>query len=88
VLHLRRYDFPLDQGKRHAIRYTSKRTTPKTQPTTKHAFGAHTLEIFWLQQDEDLHEFILSLQQMKNNINKIHVNQMVQTGIRKFFNCS
>jgi len=36
VLHLRRYDFPLDQGKRPAIKHTSKRTTPETQPTTKH----------------------------------------------------
>jgi hypothetical protein len=45
-----------------------------------------TLETFWLQQDEDLQEFIRSLQQMKNNINKIRFNQMVQLDIRKFFN--
>jgi hypothetical protein len=42
--------------------------------------------IIWLQQDEDSQEFIRSLQQMKNKINKIHVNQMVQLDIRKFFN--
>jgi predicted transcriptional regulator len=42
--------------------------------------------IIWLQQDEDLQDFIRSLQQMKNKINKIHVNQMVQLDIRKFFN--
>jgi hypothetical protein len=47
-----------------------------------------TLETFWLQQDEDSQEFIRSLQQMKNKINKIRVNQMVQTNIRKFFNRS
>ena len=47
-----------------------------------------TLETFWLHQDEDSHEFIRSLQQMKNKINKIRVNQMVQMDIRKFFNCS
>jgi hypothetical protein len=41
-----------------------------------------TLETSWLQQDEDLQEFIRSLQQMKNKINKIRVHQMVQ----KFFN--
>jgi hypothetical protein len=44
--------------------------------------------VIWLQQDEDSQEFIRSLQQMKNKINKIHVNQMVQMDIRKFFNCS
>jgi hypothetical protein len=88
VLHLQRSDFPLDQGKRPAIRHTSKRTTPKTQPTIKHAFEVQILETFWLQQDEDSQEFIHSLQQMKNNINKIRVSQMVQTDIRKFFNRS
>jgi hypothetical protein len=88
VLHLRHSDFLLDQGKRLAIRHTPKRTTPKTQPATKHAFDAQTLETFWLQQDEDLQEFIRSLQHMKNKINKIRVNQMVQTDIRKFFNRS
>jgi hypothetical protein len=88
VLHLRCSDFPLDQGKRLAIRHTSKHTNPKTQPATKHAFDAQTLETFWLQQDEDLQEFICSLQQMKNKINKIHVNQMVQTDICKYFNRS
>jgi hypothetical protein len=88
VLHLRRYDFPLDQGKRLAIRHTSKRTTPKAHPTIKHAFDAQTLETLWLQQDEDSQEFIRSLQQMKNKFNKIHVNQMVQADIRKFFNRS
>jgi hypothetical protein len=36
VLHVQRSDFPLDQGKRPTIRHTSKRTTSKTQPTTKH----------------------------------------------------
>jgi hypothetical protein len=45
-----------------------------------------TLETFWLHQDEDSQEFICSLKQMKNKINKIRVNQMVQTDIRKFFN--
>jgi hypothetical protein len=40
VLHLCRSDFPLDQGKRLAIKHTSKRTTPKTQPRTKPAFDA------------------------------------------------
>jgi hypothetical protein len=45
-----------------------------------------TLETFWLQQDEDSQEFIRSLQQMKNKINKIRVNQMVQMDIHKFFN--
>jgi hypothetical protein len=38
------------------------------------------------KQVEDSQEFIRSLQQMKNKINKIRVNQMVQTDIRKFFN--
>jgi hypothetical protein len=47
-----------------------------------------TLKTFWLQQDEDSQEFICSFQQMKNNINKIRVHQMVQTDIRKFFNRS
>jgi hypothetical protein len=47
-----------------------------------------TLETFWLQQDEDSQEFVRSLQHMKNKINKICVNQMVQMDIRKFFNCS
>jgi hypothetical protein len=41
-----------------------------------------------LQQDEDSQEFIHSLQHMKNKINKIRVKQMVQAGIRKFFNRS
>jgi hypothetical protein len=41
--------------------------------------------IIWLQQHEDLQEFIRSLQQMKNKINKIRVNQMVQLDICKFF---
>jgi hypothetical protein len=88
VLHLRRSEFPLDQGKRPAIIHTFKRTTPKTQATTKHAFNAQTLETFWLQQDKDSQDFIRSLQQMKNKINKIRVNQMVQTDIHKFFNRS
>jgi hypothetical protein len=109
VLHLRRSDFLLDQGKRPAIRHTSKRTTPKTQPATKHcsrtspttrmplqgtkhptmtdtihiALCKHHTEnpkltqkefVIWLQQ---MQEFIRSLQQMKNKINKIRVNQMV-----------
>ena len=47
-----------------------------------------TLETFRLHQDEDSHEFIRSLQQIKNKINKIRVNHMVQTDIRKFFNRS
>jgi hypothetical protein len=47
-----------------------------------------TLKTFWLRQDEDSQEFIRSLQQMKNKINKIRVNRMVQTDIRKFFNRS
>jgi hypothetical protein len=47
-----------------------------------------TLETFWLHQDEDSQEFIRSLQHMKNKINKIRVNQMVQTDIRKFLNRS
>ena len=47
-----------------------------------------TLETFWLQQDEDSQGLIRSLQQMKNKINKIRVNQMVQMDIRKFFNRS
>jgi hypothetical protein len=88
VLHLQRSNLLLDKGKRHIIRDTSKRTTPKTQPTTKHTFDAQTLETLWLQQDEDLQEFICSLQQMKNKINKIRVNQMVQMDILKFFNHS
>jgi hypothetical protein len=33
-------------------------------------------------------ELVIWLQQMKNKINKIRVNQMVQTDIRKFLNCS
>jgi hypothetical protein len=33
-------------------------------------------------------EFIHSLQQVKNKINKIRVNQMVQMDIRKLFNRS
>jgi hypothetical protein len=40
VLHLRRSDFLLDQGKILAIRRTSKRTIPKTQLATKHTFDA------------------------------------------------
>jgi hypothetical protein len=92
VLHLRYSDFPLDQGKRPAIRRTSKRTTPQdttsNQTQFKNITHNETLEIFWLQQDEDSHEFIRSLQHMKNKINKIRVNQMVQTDIRKFFNRS
>jgi hypothetical protein len=48
-----------------------------------------TLKTLWLQQDDDSQEFICSLHQMKNKINKmIRVNQMVQTNIRKFFNRS
>jgi hypothetical protein len=39
-------------------------------------------------QDEDSQEFIRSLQQMKNYINKIRVNYMVQMDIRRFFNRS
>jgi hypothetical protein len=30
--------------------------------------------VIWLQQDEDSQEFIRSLQQVKNEIDKIHVN--------------
>jgi hypothetical protein len=44
--------------------------------------------VIWLQQDEDSHEFIRSLQQMKNKINKMCVNQMVKMDICKFFNRS
>jgi hypothetical protein len=47
-----------------------------------------TLETFWLLQDVNSKEFICPLQQMKNKINKIRVNQMVQTDICKFFNRS
>jgi hypothetical protein len=47
-----------------------------------------TLKTLWLQQEEDSLEFIHSLLQMKNKINKICVDQMVQTNIRKFFKCS
>ena len=47
-----------------------------------------TLETLWLHQDKDSQEFICSFQQMKKKINKIRVNQMVQTDIHKFFNRS
>jgi hypothetical protein len=51
-------------------------------------FDAQMLETLWLKQDKDSQDFIHSLQQMKNKINKICVNQMVQTDIQKFFNRS
>ena len=59
---------------------------PEINPVDAHLM-LQTLKTFWPQQDEDSQEFIRSLQQMKNKINKIHVNQMVQADIRKFFNC-
>jgi hypothetical protein len=62
--------------------------TTNNQTLVKNITHNETLETFWLQQDEDSQEFIRSLQQMKNKINKIRVNQMVQTNIRKFFNRS
>ena len=60
---------------------------PEINPVDTH-FMLQILKTFWLQQDEDSQEFIRSLQQMKNKINKIRVNQMVQMDIRKFFNRS
>jgi hypothetical protein len=62
--------------------------TTSNQALFKNITHNETLKSFWLQQDEDSHEFISSLQQMKNKINKIHVNQMVQMDIHKFFNRS
>jgi len=62
--------------------------TTNNQTLFKNITHNETLETFWLQQDEDSQEFIRSLQQMDNKINKICVNQMVQTNIRKFFNRS
>jgi hypothetical protein len=91
VLHLWRFDFSLDQGKILAIRHLQThhpQDTTNNQTLFKNITRNETLETFWLQQDEDSQEFIRSLQQMKNKINKIRVNQMVQTNIRKFFNRS
>ena len=59
----------------------------KINPIDAHLM-LQTLETLWLQQDGDSQEFICSPQQMKNKINKIRVNQMVQMDIRKFFSCS
>jgi hypothetical protein len=58
---------------------------PEINPVDAHLM-LQTLETFWLQQDEVSQEFIRSLQQMKNKIYEIRVNQMVQMDIRKFFN--
>jgi hypothetical protein len=58
---------------------------PEINPVDAHLM-LQTLETFWLQQDEDSQEFICSFQHMKNKINKIRVNQMIQMDIRKFFN--
>ena len=60
---------------------------PKINPVDVHLM-LQTLETFWLHQDEDSQELICSLQQMNNKINKIRVNEMVQTDICKFFNRS
>ena len=101
MLHLRRSDFPLDQGKRlqfvafvpdvddvvqarldgmssgneivEADDKDDSHEHPKINPVDAHLM-LQTLETFWLQQDEDLEEFIRSFQQMNNKINKIHVN--------------
>jgi hypothetical protein len=77
-------------------KYPHSHTSPNAPPqdTTinqtlfKNITHNKTLETFWLQQDKDSQEFIRSLQQMKNKINKIRVNQMVRTDIHKFFNRS
>jgi hypothetical protein len=62
--------------------------TTNNQTLFKNITHNKTLETCWRQQDEDSQEFIRSLQQMKNKINKIRVNRMVQTDICSFFNRS
>lgn len=39
-----------------------------------------------MQKEADFQDFIPYLQRMKDIIDKIHVNQMVQKYIRQFFN--
>ena len=82
----------LDQGKKTCnqthLQTHHPQDTTGNQTLFKNITHNETLKTFWLQQDKDLQEFIRSLQQMKNKINKIRVNQMVQMDIRKVFNCS